>query len=236
MPASSTASSLRRSRGHDWDLQDGFDLFRAGSSECEAAYTWHWGFCNHGRPLSTRFASSTRDSRRPALIGSEERSTAQLGQRANRSGRSRRHGSSRAAAYRLRVTGRSRDRVPSDTVLAPPPSGQPGLSSRSGSSNAHRLLADVTRVSSRRSVSAPWFGAGETADVTVSPASTGRPNRRGQATAPLYGARSRRPTSESPSRRVAPWTMTEYVPEPRAVTRAPAEVKLRRPVPPAPAA
>ena len=62
--------------------------------------------------------------------------------------------------YRLRVTGRSRDsRVPSETVWVSTPSGQLHCSSRSGSSKAHRLLADVTRGSSRRSVSAPWFGA-----------------------------------------------------------------------------
>jgi hypothetical protein len=30
-----------------WDLQEGFDLLRAGGSDGEAAYTWHWGFWNH---------------------------------------------------------------------------------------------------------------------------------------------------------------------------------------------
>jgi len=30
-----------------WELQDGFDLLRAGGPEGEAVYTWHWGFWNH---------------------------------------------------------------------------------------------------------------------------------------------------------------------------------------------
>ena len=57
-----------------WDLQDGFDLLRAGSSECEAAYTWHWGFWNHWAEhvVNALRVIHARLPRASTLIGSEE--------------------------------------------------------------------------------------------------------------------------------------------------------------------
>ena len=57
-----------------WDLQDGFDLLRAGSSECEAAYTWHWGFWNHWAEhvVNALRVIHARLPQASTLIGSEE--------------------------------------------------------------------------------------------------------------------------------------------------------------------
>ena len=57
-----------------WDLQEGFDLLRAGSSEGEAAYTWQWGFWNHWAEHAVN-ALRIIHARLPlanTLIGSEE--------------------------------------------------------------------------------------------------------------------------------------------------------------------